>query len=146
MIKEQCVYICGPYKGYCGKAEYAPDDDVFHGEVVGVRDVVTFQGRTPSGLKRAFRDSVDDYLEFCAKRGETPEKPFSGKFLARIDPEVHRKISMMADLAGKSLNQFVGDCLTRVTESSPIAPRDQTPKVKRPPAGKKRQRESRKKG
>ena len=47
MIPEQCIYVCGAYKGYCGKAEYDVEDDTFHGEVIGVRDVVTFQGRTP---------------------------------------------------------------------------------------------------
>ena len=121
MINEQCIYVCGIYKGYCGKAEFDLEGDLFHGEVIGVRDVVTFQGRTPGALKQAFRDSVDDYLAFCAKRGEAPEKPFSGKFLTRIAPEVHRKISTMADLAGKSLNQFIADCLTRVAESSPLS-------------------------
>jgi len=65
-MKDECVYFCGPYKGYCGKAEYDHDAEIFHGEVIGTRDVVTFQGKSPSGLQIAFRESVDDYLEFCA--------------------------------------------------------------------------------
>ena len=69
MIKEQCTYVCGPYQGYYGKAEYDLDGDLFHGEVIGLRDVVTFQGRTPKELKKTFRYSVDDYLAFCVKRG-----------------------------------------------------------------------------
>jgi predicted HicB family RNase H-like nuclease len=119
-IPEQCVYICGPYRGYCGKAELDLEDDLFHGEVVGVRDVVTFQGRTHGELKQAFRDSVDDYLAFCEARGESPEKPFSGRFLMRIDPEIHRKLATLADLSGKSLNQFICDYLSTFAESSPI--------------------------
>ncbi|HEY2414734.1 MAG TPA: type II toxin-antitoxin system HicB family antitoxin [Pirellulaceae bacterium] len=110
-MKEECFYFCGPYKDYCGRAEYDDEAEIFHGEVAGTRDVVTFQGRTPAELRRAFRESVDDYLEFCAELGKTPDKPFSGKFVTRLEPVLHKKISMMADAAGKSLNQFVCDCL-----------------------------------
>lgn len=116
-INEQCVYQCGPYKGYFGRAEYDADADLFHGEVAGTRDVITFQGRTPGELGSAFQESVDDYLSFCAEREEAPEKAFSGKFVARISPEVHRKISLLAEQAGKSLNQFVGDCLESVAQA-----------------------------
>jgi predicted HicB family RNase H-like nuclease len=120
-IKEQCIYVCGPYKGYCGRAELHLEDDLFHGEVVGVRDVVTFQGKTHGELKQAFRDSVDDYLAFCEAKGESPEKPFSGRFLLRVDPETHRKLATLADLCGKSLNQFVSDYLSTIADSPPKA-------------------------
>lgn len=73
--------------------------------------MVTFQGRTPVELRRAFRESVDDYLEFCADVGKSPDKPFSGKFITRLDPSLHKRISTLAEVAGKSLNQFVSDCL-----------------------------------
>jgi predicted HicB family RNase H-like nuclease len=61
-----------------GKVEFDDEADILHGEVIGLRDVITFQGRTVDEVKGAFRESVDDYLAFCAKRGEEPEKPFSG--------------------------------------------------------------------
>lgn len=61
------------YKGYHAKVEFVDDADIFHGEVVNLRDVITFEGETVQQLKRAFQDSVDDYLDFCAKRGEDPE-------------------------------------------------------------------------
>ena len=120
-MKDECVDFCGPYKGYCGKAQYDHDADIFHGEVVGTRDVVTFQGSTPSGLRAAFRESVDDYLKYCRERNERPEKPCSGKFVARIKPEIHRKISTMAELSGKSLNQFVCDCLELIADTAPAS-------------------------
>jgi predicted HicB family RNase H-like nuclease len=65
--------------------------------VIGMQDVVMFQGKTPAELRKAFTASVDDYLAFCAARGESPTKPFSGKFVARVPPEIHRKISENAD-------------------------------------------------
>ena len=59
------------YKGYRSKVELDEEAGVFHGEVINVRDVITFQGTSVEELKRAFEDSVDDYLEFCVSRGET---------------------------------------------------------------------------
>ncbi len=95
------------YKGYEATVEFDEQAGVFHGEVINTRDVITFQGLSVAKLKQAFKDSVDDYLEFCASRGEDPEKPFSGKFLVRVPPEVHRQIMTDARKLGKSLNAYV---------------------------------------
>ncbi len=99
------------HKGYLGKVEF--DDHVFHGEVVGIRDVVTFQGKSVDELRTAFRDSIDDYLHYCEERGESPDKPCSGKFVVRISPDLHRKANMIATTSGKSLNAFVSECLSQ---------------------------------
>jgi predicted HicB family RNase H-like nuclease len=99
------------YKGYQAKVELDEKAGLFHGEVINTRDVITFQGCSVDELKQAFQDSVDDYLDFCASRGEDPEKPFSGKFLVRVPPEVHRKIMANARRQGKSLNAYVLDRL-----------------------------------
>ena len=99
------------HKGYIARVEFDDEAGIFHGEVVNTRDVITFQGESVSGLRRAFQDSVDDYLAFCAERGEEPEKPFSGQFLTRIPPELHRKVSLAASLSGKSLNAWVSEQL-----------------------------------
>ena len=50
------------------------------GEVINIRDVVTFQGQSVDELRQALADSVEDYLAFCAERGEAPDQPFSGRF------------------------------------------------------------------
>lgn len=99
------------YKGYVGKVEYDDEAGIFHGEVVDTRDVITFQGRSVAALKTAFQESVDDYLAFCEQRGEEPNKPFSGQFLTRISPELHRDVSQAASLSGKSLNAWVAEQL-----------------------------------
>ena len=99
------------YKGYIGKVEFDDEAEIFHGEIINTRDVITFQGRSVAELTSAFRESVDDYLEFCKQRGEVPEKPFSGQFVTRIPPELHRQVNVAAVLAGKSLNAFVAEQL-----------------------------------
>ncbi len=94
------------YKGYIGKAEFDDEADLFHGEVLLTRGVVTFQGRTVNELKKAFRESVDDYLAFCEAQNISPEKPFSGKFVLRLTPEEHRMAALAAKIEGKSLNAW----------------------------------------
>jgi predicted HicB family RNase H-like nuclease len=104
------------YKGYVGKVEFDDEAGIFHGEVLDTRDVITFQGQSVDELKTAFHESIDDYLAFCEERGEAPNKPFSGQFVARIPPELHRQVNLAASISGKSLNAWVVEQLqTAVT-------------------------------
>ena len=84
--------------------------------MINVRDVITFEGTSVDEVQAAFRESVDDYLDFCAQRGESPEKPFSGKFVIRLPAELHRKAYIQAKLADKSLNGWVTEVLQTVLE------------------------------
>ena len=105
------------YKGYVGKVEMDDEACVLHGEVINIRDVVTFEGQTVEEVQQAFRESVDEYLRFCQERGEEREKPFSGKFVVRIPPELHRKAYIHARLAEKSLNSWVAEVLEHATRA-----------------------------
>ena len=69
------------YKGYTGIVEFDEQARIFHGEVIGLRDVITFQGRSVEELEKAMAESVDFYLAWRDERGKTPEKPFSGTFM-----------------------------------------------------------------
>jgi predicted HicB family RNase H-like nuclease len=104
------------YKGYIGKVEIDEEAGILYGEVLNVRDVITFEGASVEEVQQAFRESVDDYLEFCAQRGESPEKPFSGKFVLRLPAELHRKAYIQAKLKDKSLNSWVTDVLQSTLE------------------------------
>ncbi|BAZ83499.1 MAG: type II toxin-antitoxin system HicB family antitoxin [Sphaerospermopsis kisseleviana] len=95
------------YKGYEAVVEFDDQAAIFHGEVINIRDVITFQGSSVEELKKAFQDSVDDYLAFCKQRGEEPDKPFSGKFVVRINPQLHKTIAIKARQEGKSLNSWI---------------------------------------
>lgn len=93
--------------GYVGDVEYDADADVFHGEVVHTRDVLTFQGSSVEELEQAFRGSVEDFLSWCAEEGVAPEKPYSGRFNLRLSPDLHREVAIAAKRSNTSINAFV---------------------------------------
>lgn len=93
------------YKGYIGTVE--AEEGAFAGRVTGLRDVVTFEGATFAEVDRAFRESIDDYLAFCAARGEQPDRPFNGEIPLRVDPDVHHRAAARAQAEGLGLNQWI---------------------------------------
>lgn len=99
------------YKGYTFKHSIDEDNGVLFGEIIGINDVVTFESETVPGLIQEFKASVDDYIEFCKETGVEPQKPYSGKFVVRMNPELHREISALAEKQGESLNSFVSRCV-----------------------------------
>src|SRR5262245_25876591 len=99
------------HKGYIGHVEFDDANEIFYGEVINTKDVITFQSDTAHGLKQEFINSIEDYLEFCKERNEMAEKPFSGKFNLRIPPELHRELYVAAKHSGMSLNSWVCDIL-----------------------------------
>jgi predicted HicB family RNase H-like nuclease len=112
------------YKGYMAKVEFDDEAGLFHGQVINMRDVITFQGQSVDELRQAFAESVDDYLDFCAERKEEPERPFSGRFLVRLEPALHRDIAIAASRAGESINTWIGEVLAdavRTPQPSPLA-------------------------
>lgn len=99
------------YKDYHAKIEYDDDARVFHGRVLGIKDVINFEGDCVEELSKAFEDSITDYLAFCRERGEEPEKPFSGKFEVRISPKLHEQLYERAAEEGISINKLVNKVL-----------------------------------
>ena len=88
------------YKGFSAAVDFDAEDEIFFGRIAGIQDEVGFHAETVSDLKQAFKDAVDNYIDVCAKIGKSPEKPFSGNVMVRIDPELHRRIAKMAELSG----------------------------------------------
>ncbi len=104
------------YKGYSARIEYDDEDGILFGQIAGIRDGVGFHADTVEGLRTAFHEAVDDYLETCAKVGKEPQKPYSGKVMFRVSPELHRKAARAAELAGKSLNQWAEEALAQAVK------------------------------
>lgn len=101
------------YNNYAARIEYSSDDECFIGHIAGIKDVVGFHGETVTELKSAFEESVDDYLDTCNKVGKSPQKPYSGKLMLRIPPNIHAAVATAAELSGKSINQWATDALNR---------------------------------
>ncbi len=101
------------HQGYSARIEYDDEDGLFTGRIAGIRDGVGFHADTVEGLREAFVEAVEDYLETCARVGKEPQRTYSGQVMFRVDPEVHRRAALAAELAGKSLNQWAEDVLAR---------------------------------
>ena len=99
------------YKNYNGSIEFSVADGVFHGKVVGIKALISFEGDSVSTIINDFHKAVDDYLKFCLKNGKEPEKPFKGSFNIRIGADLHRKVALVASARGVSLNTLVEDAI-----------------------------------
>ena len=101
------------YKKYVGTVQFDAEDSILHGHVLGINDVISFEGSSVAELEQDFKAAIDDYFETCRKIGKEPEKPFKGAFNLRIDPSLHEILVTGALRGGKTLNAFVKDVLEK---------------------------------
>ena len=99
------------YRGYTGKVEYDDEAEIFYGEIIGLRDVVTFKGTSVKDLQKSFRESIDEYLAFCKRMDKAPDVPASGRLILRIPPELHSHAAVAAKAEGRSLNTWVAQAV-----------------------------------
>jgi predicted HicB family RNase H-like nuclease len=118
MAQNDIVSMMMKYKGYIGVIKIDIDAGVLRGHVTNTRDTITFQGKSVPEAIAEFRVSVDEYLDFCKSLGQAPEKPFPGKFLVRINPDVHRDLTAVAQSKGVSVNRLVTRELARLARRS----------------------------
>ncbi len=105
------------YRDYEAIISFDERDGILHGRVLNTRDVISFEADSVGGIKSAFREAIDDYLEQCTESGRAPDKPFSGKLVLRIDPALHRSVFLEAARSGASLNSWISESLkARVAE------------------------------
>lgn len=101
------------HKGYTAQIEYSPDDGCLVGRIAGIRDIISFHADSVQEIRQMFIESVDEYLEHCKNIGKEPNKPYSGRFVLRIDPVVHARLAMKAQAHGMSLNQYAAQVLAQ---------------------------------
>jgi len=99
------------YRGYSARIEYSDEDQLLIGQIAGIHDVVGFHGESVGELRRAFEEAVDDYLQTCERLGRAPQKAYSGKLSLRLEPTLHASVAAKAELAQKSINQWVNEIL-----------------------------------
>ena len=95
------------YKGYYASVHFSADDDVFFGKLLGIDDLVNFEGASVKELKKAFHEAVDDYLETCKELDKEPNKTYKGSFNVRISTDLHKAAAVFASVHNISLNDFV---------------------------------------
>ena len=94
-----------------GSVHYSAEDEVFHGRLVGIRDLVTYEATDVVGLKKGFREAVEDYLETCRAMNKPPDVPYKGTFNVRVGRELHKKAAVFAAKRNKKLNAVVSEAL-----------------------------------
>ena len=99
------------YKGYLGTIEYSDDDEVLHGRLEFIRDLVTYEGGDAKSLKAAFQEAVDDYLELCEAEDRKPDVPLKGSFNVRPGRDLHRRAMLYARRRRSNLNTVASDAL-----------------------------------
>jgi len=104
------------YKGYVARIEYDVADRIFVGHLAGIKDIVGFHGITVNELEGAFHESVDNYIAISEETGRPVQKPYSGKLMLRVSPDVHAAVATAAEVHGKSINQWVSDVLDEAAD------------------------------
>lgn len=112
------------YKGYTGTVECSEEDGCLFGRLIGVNDIISYEGESVAEIQQAFREAVDDYLADCASMGKQPDKPYSGKLILRLGPELHARLAARAQEEGKNLNQYAIDILAMHKDSNIFSKRD----------------------
>ena len=95
------------YKGYHAKIEFDSEEFVLRGMIEGINDLVNFECEDIKDLEREFHEAVDDYLKFCKEVGKEPDKEYKGSFNVRINPDLHKKLAIIAMKNGDTLNTSV---------------------------------------
>jgi predicted HicB family RNase H-like nuclease len=110
------------YKGYTGSVDYSAPDRVFHGRLIGITDVITFEGASVEELENDFVAAVDDYLDSCAEDGVEPQRPYSGRFVLRLPPELHGQVTAAGRRSRTSMNAWIVEAIRmRLEAEAPVA-------------------------
>ena len=103
--------------GFHAKIEYDPELDMFRGEILGLSGGADFFGKNPKELRMEFKKSLEVYLDVCREKGIEPRRSYSGKFNVRIAPDLHERLAIVAQAAGKSINAITQEALEQRVEA-----------------------------
>jgi predicted HicB family RNase H-like nuclease len=62
------------FEGYLGSCKFDPDSETYHGRILGIKDLVTYEALNSDDLYEEFIASVKDYLETCLELNREPER------------------------------------------------------------------------
>lgn len=107
------------YKEYLGSINFSEEDEILHGKVEFIRDLISYHAEGAKELQSAFQEAIDDYLETCKQIDKEPDRSFKGSFNVRIGSELHRESSMLSIKNNISLNELVIRSLEYYLHESP---------------------------
>jgi predicted HicB family RNase H-like nuclease len=109
------------HKGYYGSVHFDEEDLIFHGKIEFIRALVSYEATTARGLRKAFIEAVDDYLELCESKGLEPEMPFKGSLNVRLGADLHRKLAVTAAQHRTTLNKLISNLLEQALPKDSFA-------------------------
>lgn len=99
------------YKGYSALIRYSSEDGCLIGRVLGIADIISFEGDSVERMREEFETALDDYLAFCKERGKEAERPYSGRIIVRMPSALHRRVAIAAESRGDSINDAINAAL-----------------------------------
>lgn len=102
------------YKGYTGTVEFSEEDGCLFGRVIGINDIISYEGQSIPEIRQEFQEMVDWYLQDCASRGKQPDKPFSGVIMVNIEPKLQERLEQQALETGLTFSEIVASKLGAV--------------------------------
>ncbi len=87
------------YKDYTALIEYSDEDGCLIGKVLGIRDVIVFEGTTVEDIRKNFHEMIDHYIIACAQAGREPNTPVA-EMMIPVSPELYAKASRKAEYDG----------------------------------------------
>lgn len=98
---------------------WSEEDQVYVAEAPELPGCAT-HGANMSEASKNIEDAIETWLKGAKESGYSIPDPvttknYSGKFVARIDPKLHRQLAIKSIEQGKSLNRFVEDILKEAT-------------------------------
>jgi len=104
-------------KHYLKIVEWSTEDKCFIGSAPPLIGQ-SCHGGTEAAVLAQLQVIVEEWVENLLSSGKplppgTANRKFSGKFVVRLTPELHRKASLKAMARGESLNEFVADTLAQ---------------------------------
>lgn len=94
------------YKGYIAHVEFDDLNELFFGEIINTKAVITFQATMAHDFA-----AIENYLKQCDEQFKIPDVPFLGQLNLAISPELYRDVFMAAEHSGVSLDLWICSAL-----------------------------------
>ena len=102
---------------YTYRVTWSEDDNEYVG-LCAEFPSLSWLAKTPGTALKGIRKLVEDVVRDMQNEGEVVPEPiackhYSGKFIVRVPPQVHRKLAIQAAESGVSLNRLASSKLSQ---------------------------------